>query len=234
MPLVCWISLRRLVFLSLSLMLVLAAGCTTEPVEPERQSEKMVILPVFTLHKELRRDASIVQNELVRALRDAGYDCVEISAEDFEQLQRNAFNESGSIYNPSVGEYVALDESKYRASLLQQMRARSFDVMVLPELKLRAAQVQDNAILWDGVSRNLQVQGNTQYLAPQQARGLSLLVIAYGSTGTVVGRGIGGITVPFYLDATTSNVQFRLRDSFYDVDEVSEGIAIAIKGLRRK
>jgi hypothetical protein len=234
MPLVSWISLRRLVFLSLSLFLLIATGCTTEPVEPERQPEKAVILPVFTLHKELRRDASIVQSQLVRALREAGYDCAELGAEDFEKLQRTAFDESGSIYNPTVGEYVALDDSKYRASLLQQLRTRSFDMVILPELKLRSATVQDKAILWDGVSRSLQVEGNAQYLAPRQARGLSLLVMAYGSTGVLIGRGIGGITVPFYLDATTSNVQFKLRDSFYDIDEVSEGVEIAIKGLRRK
>jgi hypothetical protein len=186
------------------------------------------------LHKELRRDASIVQNELRKALQDAGYDCVELSADDFEKLQRNAFDESGSIYNPSVGEYIALDDAKYRASLLQQLRTRAFNIMILPELQLRPARVQGNNIIWDGVTRNMEVRGTGKYLAPREARGLSLSVSAYGSTGVVVGRGIGGITVPFYLDATSSNVQFQMRDAFYDIDEVSEGVEIAIKRLRRK
>jgi hypothetical protein len=229
-----WESFRRVVMLSLLLLPFMGGGCTTEPVEPERQSEKAIVLPVITLHKELRTDLSIVQNQLLKALKDAGYDCVELSEEEYEKLQRNAFDEAGSIYNPSVGEYVALDDGRYRASLLQQLRARKFDVMIVPELKLRAVRVEANSILWDGVTRDIEVRGNGKYLAPREARGLSLLVAAYGSTGVLVGRGIGGITVPFYLDATSNDVQFHLRDAFYDVDEITEGVAIAIKGLRRK
>jgi hypothetical protein len=234
MPSLSFTLFRRVAWPALLLLSLLGAGCTTEPAEPERRPENAVVLPVFTLHKELRGDVAIVQNQLVRALKDAGYKCVELSADEFEKIQRVAFEESGSIYNPTVGEYVPLEPGRYRVSLLQQLRGRKFDVVILPELQLRAAQVQANNILWDGVTRNIEVRGNSQYLAPRQARGLSLLVAAYGNTGALVGRGIGGITVPFYLDATTADVQFRLRDAFYDVDEVSEGVAIAVKGLRHR
>lgn len=225
---------RCVALLSVLLLSLLGAGCTTEPVEPEQQPQNAIVLPVFTLHKELRGDVGIVQSQLLKSLRDAGYHCSELSGEEFEKLQRVAFEESGSIYNPSVGEYVALDDGRYRASLLQQLRGRKFDVVIVPELQLRAAQVQDKKILWDGVTREMEVRGTSNYLAPRQARGLSLLVAAYGSTGVLVGRGIGGITAPFYLDATSNDVQFRLRDAFYDATEVNEGVTIAIRGLRRR
>jgi hypothetical protein len=217
----------------LCLLVPLLEGCTTEPLEPQQQVEKAIVLPLFTLHKELRSDLSIVQTQLVRALEAAGYECEQISEEEFEKLRDNAFSESGSIYNPSVGEYVALEPVAYRKSLLQQLRSRGFDVMILPELQLRAASVQGNSILWDGVSRDVIVRGSGRFLMPREARGLSLAVTAYGSTGVLVGRGFGGITVPFYLDTTGSTAQFRLRDAFYDSAEVKEGVAIAIRGLRR-
>lgn len=228
------VSFRHIVMLSLSLLLALASGCTTGPVEPEQQPQKAIVLPIFTLHKELRSDASMVQNELREALQEAGYDCVELTADEFEKLQRTAFDESGSIYNPTVGEYIPLDDAKYRKSLLQQLRTRTFDVLIIPELQLRQALVQGKTIVWDGVSREMEVRGDGKYLIPREARGLSLFVSAYGSTGVLVGKGAGGITVPFYLDTTIPDAQFQLRQTFYDADEVSEGVAKAIMGLRRR
>jgi len=218
----------------LSLLALLGAGCTTEPVKPKLQPETAIVLPISTLHKELRGDVSIVQHQLEKTLKDAGYHITELTADEFEKMQHNAFDESGSIYNPSVGEYVPLDAGRYRSSLLQQLHDRKFTITIMPELQLRTAQVQGENVLWDGVTRKIEVRGTSNYLAPHEARGLSLVISAYTSTGALVGKGAGGITVPFYLDATTSNVQFHLRDSFYDADEVKEGVAIAIMSLRRK
>jgi len=224
----------RWVALPMLLLSLLIASCTTEPVEPALQPETAIVLPVSTLIKDLRGDVSIVQHQLVKTLKDAGYHVTELGADEFEKMQHNAFDESGSIYNPSVGEYVPLEPARYRANLLQQLRDRKFNLVIMPELQLRSAQVQGDEVLWDGVARKIEVRGTSNYLAPHEARGLSVTIAAYGSTGVLVGRGAGGITVPFYLDATTSNVQFRLRDSFYNADEVKEGVTIAIMSLRRK
>jgi hypothetical protein len=236
MPLFSSIRVRRDFYMPiLCLLAMLGTACTMAPAKPELPLQKAIVLPVSTLHKELRGDAAIVQNQLAEALNEAGYDCYVITVQDFEQLQRKAFDESGSIYNPSVGEYVALDDARYRNSLLRQLRARgAFDVMVVPELMLRAARIQGNVISWDGVSRDLEVRGQSKYLMPREARGLSLLVNAYGNNGGLAAKGIGGITVPFYLDARSNDTQFRLREAFYDVGEVSEGVDLAVKAFQRK
>lgn len=219
----------------LAVFLLLLNGCGTNASKPDLAVRKAVVLPVSTLHKELRRDVGIVQSQLVEALENAGYDCLVIQADEFTRMQANAFDVSGSIYSPTVGEFVALDDAKYRASLLQQLRARGvFDVMIMPELTLRAARINGNVISWDGVSRDIEVRGNNKYLTPREARGLSLLVSLYGNNGNVVGRGIGGITVPFYLDAQTNDVKFQLRDVVYDLNEVSEGVGIAVNAFRRR
>jgi len=228
--------LRRCLKLTLLIVVaMLGSGCGSGASKPELPVQKAVVLPVSTLHKELRRDVGIVQSHLVEALDDAGYDCVVISVDEFARLQANAFDVSGSIYNPTVGEFVALDDAKYRASLLQQLRARgAFDVMIMPELTLRAARIKGNVISWDGVNRDLEVRGDGKYLTPREARGLSLLVSLYGNNGNMVGRGIGGIAVPFYLDVHTEVAKFQLRDAFYAPDEVSEGVGIAVNTFRRR
>ncbi len=225
------------------LMILYLSACSTPPKLDEAQVEdklvfyeaqKVVVLPIFSLVKEFRQYTPLIHQTLVDSLSARGFDCFVIGEKQYLEMRKKALQESGSIYNPGVGEFIPFNEDVYIADFVQQLTSvGDFNLLLFPELLLRTAMVNGDFVAWDGTNQPLIVKGNADGNAkiPKIARGLSLKVVAYTIRGERRMEQFGGLAVPYYLDLTSTPASFKLRDNLMEQEKLLKGVQRVIAPL---
>lgn len=218
------------------IVLSACAEYVVKPAEPEAVMERktIVVLPVFTVVRAFRPYGTEVHQQLVKELEQAGHDCFVVSDKQYKSLRHQALEQSGSIYNPAVGDFVAYKEDVYAASMIEQLsKLGDFDLMLIPELVLRTAAVDGDQLVWDGVRLPMVVKGerDATFKAPGKARGLSFKGTVYTSNGREVVKRYSGFAVPYYLDLGATPPNYRIRETLYDEATLDVGIKRAIDVL---
>jgi hypothetical protein len=228
---------RVLLLVGLFLGLMACSQSAVKPVLVEETQKRIVVLPVFSLVKEFRQYSDDVHQRLLGQLKSMGYDPIVLEHAHYQQIRRQALEQSGSIYNPMVGEFVPYKEDVYLASLVEQLGSEEgFDLILLPELVLRDAKLDGDLMVWDGAKLPFQVSGDKKqrYKTPSRIRGLSLEIEVYTPGLRQKVRHFGAIAVPYYYDLNTTPPRFKLRENLFDGKVVDAGIGLAIDPLVNK
>ena len=228
---------RILMLVSFSVWLTACSQQPTKPASVDEAQKRIVVLPVFSLVKDFRQYSDDVHQRLLRQLKSMGYDTIVLEHTQYQQMRRQALEQSGSIYNPMVGEFVPYKEDIYLASLVEQLRTQeSFDLILLPELVLRDAKLDGDLMVWDGGKLPFQISGDKKqrYKTPSRVRGLSLEIEVYTPTLRQKVRHFGAIAVPYYFDLNTKPPSFKLRENLFDGKVVDAGVGLAIEPLVNK
>lgn len=229
-------ALRAYIFMA-AFAFFIVSGCAEQPVKPvvEEEPKKIVLLPVFSVIKEFRQYDEMVHRRLINQLQNLGHEPIVIADEQYQLFRKHALEQSGSIYNPAVGDFIPYDEQVYVAKLVLQLsKSIDFDLLMLPELSLRAATVDGDMLVWDGVRMPQVIKGGQDktFRSPDKARGLSLKIAIYTRAGRELVKHYTGVAVPYYLDLQQSPVRYRLRKQLFDDDQLNTSIALALKTLQ--
>ncbi len=218
-------------------MLLMFSACAEQPTKPEvsEDSQKIIVFPVFSIVKEFHQYNDEVHGRLIAELQKLGFDVVTVSEEQYRDIRHHALEQSGSIYNPAVGDFVPYNEQVYVADIVLQLaKSVNFDLLLMPELTLRTATVDGDLLVWDGVRLPQVIKGkkNKTYRVPDKARGLSLKIALYTRAGREQVKHYTGVAVPYYLDLERRPPSYRLREQLFDDGQLDASIELALKTLK--
>ncbi len=219
------------------LILLLLAGCAEIPVQkqnPIALPQKLVVLPVVTMMGELRMQGYRIHSNLKAKLEELGCDCNTIGKDQYQSFRRQALEQSGSIYDPAVGEFMPLKEDRYVESMISQLvTSGDYDGVVFVELVLRRAVFDDGRLIWDDTVQPLVVIGGElkNHRLLQQTRGLSINLHILDREGDLLYKQIAGISVPFELDLTVKPPHFRLRQLPFNNSQLNAALEMLMAGL---
>ena len=95
---------------TIAFILSIVFGCAEQAVKPAvvQETKKIVVFPVFSVIKEFRQYDAMVHSHLVAQLQSLGHEVVVVADEQYRSLRHHALEQSGSIYNPTVGDFIPL------------------------------------------------------------------------------------------------------------------------------
>lgn len=210
-------------------------GCTTveEQKLPVYGANTILLLPVKSLHKELKTSEPSVDLVLKSQFEKTKFNIITLTTAEYERANKEALEISGSVYKPDVGDYVPLNTRLYASSLKNILADKySFDTLVLASLLLREAKLDEDLIIFDGAERKLEYeQGSPRGLLPRRPRGLSLQLNAFAQRNNATIDVFGGISLPFFIRVKDNKPEFVIKQQFFTEKELSEGLKIAVKQL---
>ncbi len=211
-------------------------GCETVPVADTLvvKAKTVLVLPADSLHKELDPFYGDVQLRLAKMISEKGFKVTTIEGREYQQLANDALTVSGSVYEPSVGKMVPLNRSTFSKALIDLISERKrFDIIVLPEMVLRTANVDGDKAVWDGIEREFtwSEKPDDIYTLPSKASGLSLKLGAFTHNGAQVLVKFTGITLPYNLRNDNGRFIFELKDPFFSRDELNESVDLSLKAF---
>ncbi len=238
-------SLSALVLASVAL-----AACATSPPESDAEAatvslERVVVAPLnvpVRAPAELEDKGEPVWQELLSYFQEHDRQVAVLSPISAERLWLQA---TVDLDVSNRGAALRTGYSRFAQALAAH---RDFDLLVVPSLVLRPAQLSGWHAYWDGVHR---VVPNAAILAPSELLGASgaavqvaglhgevgaasLHVVILAPDGTRVQEGLGGLDVLQEArrdDAADGGLRFALRaEPFADPDAVREGVTRAFQG----
>ena len=215
------------------------AGCETVPAKEllKIEASKVVVIPVESLHRELKRVSGPVYAELVEQVRKQGFQVTELSDTEYEQLRQQALEISGSIYDPKVGAFLPLKRATFIKAVVD-LSAQQYDhdIVLIPELVLRTADVNGDKAEWDDVKREVSVisESETTYKLPEKIKALSLRLGAYTNKGAEVYLNFSGISLPYHLRHVNKKMTLELKENYFTVREIKEGVNIALQPFKQQ
>lgn len=190
--------------------------------------KKLLVLPSTSLHRQIRFLNRDVQAALVKQLTVQQLNVQAVSEADFKAARSQALDSSGSIYEPSLKDYVPLYPNKYFPALLQALAQNyQFDTAIVPELVLRTALVDGKQISWDEKEATIEYSAEMELA---QVRALSLKLDFFQANGLGLGQRFAGYVMPF--DIVGKRIpEFELRTDLYQqFDALNAAVAIALSG----
>jgi hypothetical protein len=222
----------------LSVIASLLVGCASSvPVKPSVEVPKLdltgkvfVVAPAVTLHPELREMTEDIQREAVRQLQAKGLESSLTESAVFERNHQLALTESGSIYDPALGEFLPLNQKLYARQLMQGLSVDGeFDYLMMPELVLRSARVEGGLAYWDSGVERVAAEGGP---LPVSIKGLSVKMTLYRRDGSRVFQSFGAVTLPFKIEYKRQQAQYVLRqEALQSLLHTQQGVAFAIDAI---
>lgn len=215
---------------------VLLIGCETVPVEETLvvKAKTILVLPADSLHKELDPFYGDVQQRLAEMISARGFAVTTIEGKEYQQLYDEALTVSGSVYEPGVGKMVPLNRGAFSKAIIDLISERKrFDIVVLPEMVLRTANVDGDKAVWDGIEREFTwvKEPEDVYRLPAKASGLSLRLEAYTDNGAQLLVKFSGIALPYNLRSDNGRFIFDLKDPFFSRDELNDSVDLVLKSF---
>lgn len=230
-----------------TLMLLLTA-CASGPrrvvtdnyVSPSFQQPRpqalIVLLPAMMETEDLRPGAGILMNSLHQKLTAAGYKVVALDQGSHDAIWTQEIEEVGGIYDPKNGALRQREVTQALGHLVQRVTSETgAEMVIVPRLLLRPAEVEGMSALWDGQQRRMPNVGAGGGTMTQKGStlGLSVGLDMYASNGEYVMGTHGGALLPYRVNAMTAKYEVR-SDMFADESETAEGVAIALAPFLRK
>lgn len=214
---------------------LLLAACQTSPVEPlaKVSASTAMLLPVSSLHEEMVSHHEQVAAALTEGLKQERLEVLQ--PKDWGTQSETALEASGAIYNPDIGRFLPLDKKRYTQALLEQLLPQqSFEVLVMPELVLRSADLDKKMLVWDGVHKALPLEdADRDAPLPKSSKGLSLRVLLYSRDGMEIMDGFYGVSIPYLIDYSAGKPVFRLKSEFFTEEEITDAVRRAMKDISR-
>lgn len=221
-------------FLLSVLSVLFVSGCETVPLQKPLKidANRVVVLHVESLHKELTNSAAPVYQQLIKSIQKKGFQVISLTDAVYQKMHEDALLVSGSVYDPQVGVFIPLDRSTYIKAIID-LSAKQFahDIVLIPEMVLRTASVTGDKANWDDVSRELVFidQPPTTYQLPRKVKGLSLRLGAYTYNGAEVFLNFSGISLPYQMRYFDKKISLNLKEQYFTDEELKEGINLALK-----
>lgn len=98
------------------------------------------------------------------------------------------------------------------------------DLVILPNMVLRAGEWEGRSLRWDGVRRR--APGTTRLKMSGNSLAASLYVVVYQPDGSLVFRGYGGLDLLWAVNRSEEKMDL-IEDRLEDPDNLREGVCIA-------
>lgn len=221
------------VFLLCVFTLFLGACSTVETRSgPTVKAQHVVLLPIESLHSELLEQDNEIYPLLEQAIAKKKFVVTTSNAEQFQPALDQALADAGSIYDPSVGQFLPSDRQIYIKSLIDYYsKETTVDVLVLPELLIRNARVHGDTAAWDGVERDVELteKPNKPYTSLREARGLSIKLSVYSRNGAFLQQSYAGISLPYTVNYNQKPAELNLKDEFMSVKEQRQAVTAVLR-----
>lgn len=225
--------MKKISTLLLFASLTFLVGCASQITTPVYQAKHLLLLPVQSLHKELQANEAMVNELLYQSLESSRFEVRHLSAKQYKTLHAKALEVSGAIYSPAVGDYTPLNTGLYAKALLAMVHDDwQVDTVIMPKLLLRDAQMQNNKVSFDGVTKPLEYAANTPNTwLPERPRGLSLQLSAYNLDANSIEPVFAGLSLPFIIKQESNKPKYILKTEFFTENEAKKACKMASKKL---
>jgi len=239
-------SVRRKLF-GLALVLMLSA-CASAPrrvvtdnyISPNfsqpRPNSLIVLLPAGAETEDLQPGAAVLMKALHQRLNAAGYKVVALDQGSHDAIWTQEIEAVGGIYDPKNGAVRPHALMEAVGHLVQRVTSETgAEMVIMPRLLLREAEVSGMSALWDGQQRRVPTFGTGAGTLTQSGStlGLSVGLEMFATSGEKVMETFGGALLPYRVNARAARNEVR-PDLFADESEVAEGAAIALAPFLRK
>lgn len=208
---------------------------------PKFDLSKSVVLvaPATTIHKELLGVAEDIQFEYVRQLASYGVDVYEIKPSRFNRYHKVAINDSGSIYDPNVRQFLPLKQRDYVKKLNKLLSQDGrFDLLLIPELMLRPAKIKAGVAYWDYGAETLPVDGTEQDIKNAEGgttKGLSVRMRLYRLDGARILESYGAVLLPFDIKLNRGRPVYTLRSgALNSLQHIQQGVSRSLQHTVKK
>lgn len=227
--------------ISVLLLVLFCAACSTAKLRPQsadldhiiQPPAMVVLLPVGSISVEMRDGIDTVQLAAQNILSDLGYDVFVVKPRTYKILRDNALANSGSIYSPTVGEFVPLDDEVYAQAMLAQIQQQAqVQLLLMIDLELRDVSNDGHELIWDDARAQLEVVNTKSiaYAQPSSMKGLSFKIKAYDGQGRKRFVNRTGFALPYRLRVSEQLAEYQLRENlFSDLDSVQQTMRQALK-----
>lgn len=210
-------------FILIGFMAVALSACEkTSMVKPQVDIPKfdlsksvVLVAPATTIHKELLDVTQDIQFEYVRQLASYGVEVFEIKPSRFNKYHKVALNESGAIYDPNVKRFLPLKQREYVKKINELLSQDGrFDLLLLPELMLRPANIKKGVAYWDYGSEALPLIGTEEDIKNAEGgttKGLSVRMRLYRLDGARILESYGAVILPFDINLKRGKPAYSLR-----------------------
>ena len=226
--------ITKVLSLYLLMSLMALSGCETVPAKKPLKIDAgtILVLSVEAMHKELKDAAAPAYKQLIKKIGKKGFRIVPLTPTTYQQLREMALVQSGSVYDPQVGQFVPLDRAAYLKAIIDISRNRfPHDVVLIPEVILRNTAVVGDEMSWDGIKKEISFVDppETIYDLPRNAKGLSLRLAAYTRNGARLFYKFNGISLPYLLRYSEGKFSLELKEKFFTDKELKKGVELALK-----
>lgn len=220
--------------LALISLCVLMAACTTTETRkgPVIKAASILLLQAESLHSDLTDASQPLYDDLQRALQKQRFNVVTTSPEQYQQAVDQALAVAGSLYDPQIGKFLPLDQRVYVKSLIDYYAAQqAFDVLIMPSLLIRTAEVSGDDASWDNVERRIELRNkpDTPFKPLRTVRGVSLKLSVYTRNGADLLQTYAGIALPYTVDYRTQPPQLVLKKPFFTAKEQKQAVDAALE-----
>lgn len=215
-------------------MLMVACSTVETRSGPTVKAQNVVILPIESLHSELLEQDGDLYELLVQAIGKKKFAVTSNSAEEFQPALDQALADAGAIYDPSVGQFLPSDRQIYIKSLIDYYSHEStVDVIVLPELLIRRANVRGDTASWDGVERTIELSEKPEktYKSLREARGLSIKLSVYSRQGAFLLQSYAGISLPFTVNYNSEPAELNLKRKYMTLKEQRQAVDMVLQSF---
>jgi hypothetical protein len=221
----------HLIWLSFSL-----ASCSTVEVRqgPVVKAHHIILLPIESLHLQLQDSGQTLYPFLQKELAKKRFNIIDQAAQQFGEASDHALAMSGAVYDPAIGRFLPIDRSVYIKALIDFYgQSHDFDVIILPELLIRSANVSGDVASWDGVERKIELTKpvDKPYRALPTIGAVSVKLTAYSRQGAVLLHSYAGVALPYTIDYNTKPAELQLKPVLFSEKEQKQAAQLAVQPI---
>lgn len=225
---------RSVHYLLLLLCCTAIAACTTTEQRkgPVISAHSILLLQPESLHEELAGAGLPVYNDLSNALQKKRFSVLTTTAEQYNQAVDQALATAGAMYDPAIGKFLPLDRRIYIKSLIDYYAAQhEFEVLIMPELLIRTAEVRGDDAYWDNTERKIELHNkpSVPYRPLRAVRGVSLKLSVYSRNGADLLQSYAGIALPYRVDYNVQPPLFIIKNPLFTEREQQQAVDAALK-----
>jgi len=226
--------------ISLCLLLTHLSACSTvnERQLPKVSAQRILVLPTLINHKELGQLDIDFSSELAKALQDKGFKTLRISDELYKSAQNIAYERSGSVYDPELGEFRPMNMPAYSKEMMVLLAKRkSFDLVLFPSVVTRRITLDTNNGKGELDGLDVQLAHDDQVsepVYPDSIRGLSLKILGITRQSQGIRVVFSGISLPLQLSEEAGEPKLVLKTPLLNSKAIKQASKYAVKQLTKQ
>lgn len=155
-----------------------------------------------------------------------------VSNEQFVSNWTNQSKAAGGFFDASTGKINAAKIARYLGYALEDTkRNQKFDAFIDAQIIERPARLMGDRVYWDGSFRSIFDERGDKVIDVSwrgEPDALSLLIVVFGASNSVVFKSIGALEFPRVLKEMDNGQVLAWKDSLqFNKDEIEEAVKIA-------